>query len=266
MNLQAPIRLLRATACVALAGWLLHAAPAPSVERIIAQSIEATQSDWNAAPNFDYQERDTDPSTGDSKTYHVQMILGSPYNRLVAVNGKPLSLDKQQQEEKKLQEETRKRRNESLQEHSKRVADYEKSRKRDHALILEMPKALKFSLRGSDQLDGHAVYVINATPREGYSPPNSHAKVLTGMEGTLWIDQETYQWMKVEAHVVHTVSIAGFLADVQPGTFFLLEKRPVTGGVWQPSHFEMKAEVKILDLIPHDSATSETYFDYKKVR
>ena len=62
----------------------------------------------------------------------------------------------------------------------------------------------------------------NTSPR--YEPPNNEAKVLTGMEGMLWIDKTTFQWVKVEATVIQPVSIAGFLAQVQPGTCFELEK------------------------------------------
>jgi len=38
--------------------------------------------------------------------------------------------------------------------------------------------------------------VLKATPRPGYEPPNNEAKVLTGMEGKLWIDEKTFQWVK----------------------------------------------------------------------
>ena len=266
MRLGTPTCLFRAAACAALAGGLLHAASPPTVAEIIARSVEATKRDWAAAPNYNYQERDTDPSTGASRTYHVEMILGSPYRRLIAVNGTPLTPSQRQQEQSKLQQEIRKRRDESPQEHARRVSAYQTGRTRDHQMMLQMPKAFAFSLRGSAQLDGHAVYVVDATPRPGYSPPNTHAKVLTGMKGTLWIDQETYQWVKAEAHVVHTVSIAGFLADVQPGTSFVLEKMPVGGGVWLPKRFEMTSEVKILDLIPDNSSSSQTYFDYTKAQ
>jgi hypothetical protein len=41
--------------------------------------------------------------------------------------------------------------------------------------------------------------------------------VLTGMEGKLWIDEKTFQWVKVEATVIRPVSIEGFLAEVEPG-------------------------------------------------
>jgi hypothetical protein len=43
------------------------------------------------------------------------------------------------------------------------------------------------------------------------------------MEETLWIDQKTFHWMKVEAHVIHPVRIEGGFAEVEPGTQFEVE-------------------------------------------
>jgi hypothetical protein len=64
------------------------------------------------------------------------------------------------------------------------------------------------------------------------------------MQGKLWIDKPTCQWVNVEAEVVHPVSIAGFLAQVQPGTRFELEKMPVVEGSWLPKHFSTKMWAK----------------------
>ena len=76
----------------------------------------------------------------------------------------------------------------------------------------QLTKALDFKLVGEQKLGPYEVYVLKATPRPGYEPPNIESKVLTGMEGKLWIDEKTFQWVKVEATVVRPVSIEGFLA------------------------------------------------------
>ncbi len=89
-------------------------------------------------------------------------------------------------------------------------------------------------------------------------------QVLPGMQGKLWIDQKTFQWVKVTAQVIHPVSIEGFLAQVEPGTRFELKKAPVANGVWLPSHFALKSQAKVLFLINRSSAENETYSDYTK--
>lgn len=238
-------------------------ASSPNPSYIIQRSVEANQRDWAAAPQFNYRERKVyDDGT---RTYDELMIEGSPYERLVAVNGHPLDHDKEADEVRKLQETIAKRRKESPDERKRRVAKYEANRKRDHLLMEQLTKAFNFTFGGEQTLDGRQVYVLHATPRPGYQPPNRDTTVLTGMNGTLWIDTETYQWVKVEAHVVHPVSVAGFAARVEPGTEFQLEKMPVAPGIWLPKHFAMKAHARVLFFFHHHDSDDETYFDYTPI-
>ena len=230
------------------------------VPTIIQRSVQANNADWNAAPAYDYFERDQE--TRQTKTYEDIMILGSPYERLIAVNGKPLTPDGQADEQRKLDAVMFQRRHESPQKRERRVAKYEKDRKRDHLLMNELVKAFDFRLLGQQKLGPHEVYVLEATPRAGYKAPNMEAQVLTGMQGKLWIDKNTFQWVKVEAQVIHAVSIEGFLARVEPGTSFELEKMPVAHDIWLPKHFVMKSRAKILFFFRSNTQEDDTYFDY----
>ena len=101
-------------------------------------------------------------------------------------------------------------------------------------------------------------------PRKGYKPPDRDSEVLIGMQGTLWIDQKTFQWVKVEAHVIHPVRIEGFLAQVEPGTMFEVEKRPVADDIWMASHFSMKSQAKVMLLFPHRGAEDDLFFHYRR--
>ena len=233
------------------------------VDTIIQRSVEANAADWKAAPDYDYFERDLQQGGG-AKTYEELMIFGSPYERLVAVNGKPLSPQQQTQEQQKLEAAVVERQKESEQERMQRIARYEKERKRDHLLMEQLTKALDFKLMGEQRLGPYDVYVLKATPHPGYEPPNNEAKVLTGTEGKLWIDKKTFQWVKVEATVIRPVSIEGFLAQVEPGTHFELEKMPVADDIWLPKHFAMKARAKVLFFFTLKLQADETYYGYHK--
>jgi hypothetical protein len=234
----------------------------PDVHAIIERSVIANQNDWHAAPGYTYFDR---VRTGGktSKTYHDLMIEGSPYEELVAVNGKPLPLDEQTAEREKLDEITTQRRSESEQERSERIAKYEKDRRRDSLLLDQLTKAFDFRLVGKQKLDGFDVFVLQATPRPGYRPPNAETRALTGMQGKLWIDQNTFQWVKVEAQVVRPVSIEGFLASVEPGTRFELEKMPVGDGIWLPKHFAMKSRARFLFLFSNRRQEDDVYSGYQ---
>ena len=127
-----------------------------------------------------------------------------------------------------------------------------------------MTSGFEFRLIGKQSLNGYKVFVLKATPRPGYKPVDRDSEVLTGMEGTLWVDQRTFQWVKVEAHVIHPVQIEGFLAVVEPGTEFLVEKRPVSGDIWMASHYSMKANAKVMFVFSHRGQEDDTYFNYHK--
>ena len=233
------------------------------VETIIQRSVGANAADWKAAPDYDYIERDRQQGGG-TRTYEELMILGSPYERLVAVNGKPLSSEQQAGEQQKLATTVVERQKESPQGRRQRIAKYEKGREGDDLMMEQLTKALDFKLVGEQRLGSQDVYVLKATPRPGYKPPNAEAKVLTGMEGKLWIDKQTFQWVKVEATVIRPVSIGGFLAEVEPGTHFELEKMPLADNIWLPKHFAMKSRAKILFLFTRKSQADETYSGYHK--
>ncbi len=235
----------------------------PNLQEIIQKSVAANQVDFKAAPNYNHKERDR--GAKGSKLYQVSMIEGTPYQRLIEVNGKPLPASQQAEEEKKQQQAVQHRRSETSEERQNRIAKYEKQRKRDNDMMDQLTKAFDFTLIGQRKVRGFNVWVLKATPRSGYQPPNMETQVLRGMQGELWIDQQTYQWVKVTAQVVRPVSIEGFLAQVEPGTQFELEKSPVGSGIWQATHFAMKSNAKVFYMFNRASQDDETYFDYRRI-
>lgn len=239
-----------------LAALAVAVAP-PSVQTILQRSVQANLLDWKQQPNFTCDE--TDWTDSHSKTYEDLMIDGSDYQRLIAVNGKPLSGAAKAEEQEKLERVTEKRNHESKAQRRKRVAAYDAERRRDHSMMLELSKAFTFKMIGEQELDGFYTYVMDATPKPGYQPESEETEILPGMEGKLWIDSKTYQWVKVEADTIHTVSIEAFLAQVRPGTRFELEKMPVGDQVWLPKHFAMTAHATILGFIPRNSSEDDTF-------
>lgn len=240
--------------------WARSSSGQPDIREIIQRSVGANQADFRAAPGFDRKERDRTPSG--MKTYQVTMIEGTPYYRLIALNGHPLSAAQDAAERKKEVEVRVQRGSQSPAEREQRIAKYQSERRRDNQMMEQLTVAFNFAVVGERNEKGFNVWVLKATPRPDYQPPNMQMQVLRGMQGELWIDQRSYQWVKVTARVTRPVTIEGFLAQVEPGTQFELENLPVEGGTWQPSHFGMRSQAKIFFLINRSSQDDETYFDY----
>lgn len=245
-----------------IAVWFaaLAAYAAPDAAEIVRRSVAATQADWKAAPQYSFTERDV--TSKGVRTYEVLMIEGSPYRRLVAAGDHRLSPAQEAQERRKLEQETARRRREPSQERARRVASYQRERQQDQTMLREMVNAFEFKLAGTAAVNGRQTYLLDASPKPGYKPPNRDAKVLTGMRGRMWVDKSEYRWVKVEAEVIRPVSFAFALAKVSPGTRFVLEQGPVGSNVWMPKRFSVKVNSSVLGW-SRKSSSEETYTGYK---
>lgn len=240
--------------------------PTPNVPEIVQRSAQEISTDWSQAPQYSFVERDVESKRNSRptiKTYQVLMIDGSPYNRLIAVDDKPLAPGDQAEELRKLQSEIQRRQRESEDQRSKRMEKYLRERHQDHALLTAMIGAFDFKLVGQEVVDGHNCWVLDANPKPGYEPVSRETKVLTGMRGRMWIDQSSGQWAKVQAEVIHTVSLYGFFARVRPGTKFMLEQEPVGPNLWLPKHFTTRVSASALGFLNENSVDDETYSKYE---
>ena len=233
----------------------------PDIKTIVEKSVAANDKDFEAAPQFDYKEKDREANG--TKTFQVTMIDGSPYQRLLATNGHALSTAQAADERKKEEQVAAERRAQTPEQRNKRIADYAKERKRDHSMMSQLSKGFDFKIVGTRRVANRNVWVLSATPKPGYQPPNMESQVLIGMRGEMWIDQQTYEWVKVTARVIRPVSIEGFLAEVEPGTRFEIEKTPVAAGIWQIAHFSMQSHAKVLHIFDKNSADEDWYYDFK---
>jgi hypothetical protein len=232
-----------------------------SAESIVARATAQEQADFRANSRFNYTivaRADGEPP----KTWQRMMILGSPYRRLIAINGEPLPAGERQAEERKLRREIARREHESARDRQDRIAKYRRNHDQEQAMLNQMVQAFRFRLAGEGVLSGRPVYVLDATPRPGYQPPDQKARVLLGMRGRLWVDKQSWHWVKVEAKVVQPVEFYGFLAKVGPGTRFELEYAPVTAEVWEPVHFRMAVNARILGVFARNQSEDDRFSHY----
>jgi hypothetical protein len=261
------MRRIHAVMFVLVAGSALAASPeTPDAQELVRRSVENNERNWKAAPEFSFTEQDTSVSGGRTtrQTYRVTMIDGSPYNQLIATNGEPLPGPAAAAEQKKLERETARRRSESEGARRQRIGRYQRERQQDHALMKEMMKAFDFKVAGHESVNGRDCWVLEATPRAGYSPPSRDTKVLTGMRGRMWIDAREYQWVRVHAEVFRPVAFGLFIAHVRPGTEFTLDQAPAGGGLWMPSRLVTKIHATAFGVWSRNSTEDERYSEYRR--
>ncbi|HLI85733.1 MAG TPA: hypothetical protein VKV17_17600 [Bryobacteraceae bacterium] len=250
---------------MSLPAW---SAAIPSVQEVVSRSVANNQENWRVAPEFTYVAREIVTKGGQrtDRTFRVVMIDGSPYNELIAVDGKPLSPAEQQREQAELERVTAQRKQESAQARRQRIEKYERGRRQDHELLADMIRAFDFTMGGLQIVNGHECYRIDASPNPNYVPTSRETKILKGMRGTLWVDTKTDQWVRVEASVFQPVAFGLFIAKVQPGTEFRLDYAPIEEKIWEPVDFEMKVNSKILHFWSNNSAETDYFSTYQRTR
>lgn len=240
----------------------------PSAVDIVRRSLDRFEADWKQEPKYSYVDHEIE-SKRDArqtvKTYEVLMIDGSPYDRLIAVNDRPLGAGEQAEQDRLMRNEMLKRQRESSRERNRRINKYLKGREKQHDMFKEMVEAFEFRIVDEENVKGYNCWVLDASPKLGFEPNDREGRVLTGMKGRLWIDKNSDQWVKVRAEVIKPVSFYGFLAKVDPGTQFLLEQEPVAKDLWLPSRFSVKVNASALGFFNEDSSDDEMFRDYKRL-
>jgi hypothetical protein len=80
----------------------------------------------------------------------------------------------------------------------------------------------------------------------------------------MWIEKASYQWVRVEAETIQTISFGVFLARLSPGAKLVLEQGRVSNDLWLPKREYMigKGRIALVKRIAEDDEI--TWTDYKK--
>ena len=234
----------------------------PTPVEIIRRSIVAADRGWKAQQSYKYTERDEErhvDSRGKLKSENVDVtrvvfVNGAPFEETIGHNGgPPTPAEKRKDQEKlrKLKAETPAERNLRLQKE-----------KENRAFLQEVPEAFNFRVVGTEQIGGRPAWVIEPTPKPGYHARTKYGKMFSKVRGKLWVDQQDYGWVKVEAAVTEPIPMGLFLAKIQRGSHILFEQTRVADGIWLPKRIEVKAAAKVLFVMNYTTDELITYSDY----
>ena len=253
---------------------LSSAASPPSSKEIVRRAMEHDVSNWEQEKNYTFLQRieqrelnsDGSAKSTKSETEEIIFLYGQPYAHLVKRNDQPLSDADAKKVEKKLNDTMEKRGHETPAERDKRLADFEKRHQEEHAFLLEVPQAYDFRIIGEERLNGRAAYVIVGEPRQDFRPNLNAARVLPKLRPKLWIDKDGYQWLKMEADVIDTITWGGFLLRLHPGSHIELEQVLVNNEVWLPLHARISFDARIALFKSMRLDVDARFSDYKKFR
>jgi hypothetical protein len=107
-------------------------------------------------------------------------------------------------------------------------------------------------------------YVIDATPRPDFKPTQPHAGMLKKIKGRLWIEKNNYNWVKVEAQALDTISFGFFLFRIHPGSHFVLEKTLLKNEVWLLKRLDIDGGARIALFKNENIRQEDVFSNYRK--
>ena len=202
----------------------------------------------------------------ETRTSEVMVLFGEHVERLIEKDDKPLSPKDAAKEEEKINKLIEERKNEDENHRRKRLEKYEKEKDEQRAFVKEIPQAYNLTLLPDEAIDGRDVYVITAEPRPGYEPQTKDSKFLTKFRFHVWIDKAEFQWSRLDAEAVDTISFGLFLARLHKGSRLHLEQTRINDEIWLPKFLNIKLDAKLLLLKSLNYDIDVAFRDYKKFR
>jgi hypothetical protein len=221
---------------------------------IVRKSVELDQSNWRRARDYTWTVKRVErrlESGGRMKSekresWETVILYGQPHRRYTERNNKALSAVELRKQQEKLDADVAKLQNETPRQKQRRMADEEKARQKDREFLLEIPELYNLKLEREDTIEGRGVWVISATPKPGYQPKHSDAKDLLKIKGTLWIDKAEYQWVRLEAETIGTISWGLFIARIGTGAKLIFEQTRVNDEIWLPKRSFVRGDMRIV--------------------
>jgi hypothetical protein len=231
---------------------------APDLHAIATRAVRNYQKDQLVSLRYTYVEHD-DIKTKGLEVSRVTTILGTPYERLVEKNGKPLSADAEKHEEAKFEKTQFNRQKELKGQRDIRVRKW----KEEIRFLEEAPEAFDFKMLPETEIDGRPTYVLDCKPKPGFEPRQERSKMFEKIEAKAWVDKRDQRIVKLEAETLDHVSIEWFLARIAKGTRMGLDQMRLENGDWvlKTLWIEGRARVMVVDNRQLDETA--TYSDYK---
>jgi hypothetical protein len=151
-------------------------------------------------------------------------------------NGQPPSAE----QERKRNEDLDRLQHETPQERAARLRKDQENR----SFLKEVLQGFDFQLVGDEVVDGRPTCVLRASPHPGYHAQGKYGKMLSKVEGRIWIDKQDFGWVKVDGQVTLSFSTGLFLARVRRGSRTLLDETYVGDGVWMPKRPQVRANAQ----------------------
>jgi hypothetical protein len=194
--------------------------------------------------------------------YEVFYLGGQAVRRQVKKDGRPLSPGDQKKEDGRVEKHIR----EYEKKHGEEGEDAARQNE-EQANISAFLRVSNFTRPRRGEFREHDVIVFDFAPNPDYKPQNKTEDLLHKLVGTLWVDDEARQVVRLEAHLSDTFKVGGgLLASVYKGASLVFEQARTNEEVWLPSYVEAHFSARVLLFANAHGDYTTIFSDYKKFR
>lgn len=216
------------------------------------------------------EEEDKTDSDGNVKSrtmkdYDVFYIGDEQALHLLARDGKPLEGD----EKKDQDDQFNKQFDKLKKKQAELAADPKKQQKQeeeDEAQLSDFLRAELFTHPRREMFRGNEVISFEVNGNPDYKPKKRIDSIIQKLSGTMWVDEQAREVVRLEAHFAESVKIGGGLvASLAKGSNFVFEQEKINNEVWLPSYAKVHLSGRIV-FVKLKQNFVDRFTDYKKFR
>ena len=240
--------------------------PATPLVEIVRHAID-NEVEANNQAHRPFMFKDEKKTRNTAETKLLVETREATVGLLVTENGRPLTPAERQAEEARLENYIR-----NPQELARKKKQDREEDERTERILRAIPDAFLFQPDGTQPATsvlgrvGDELLRLKFRPNPKYSPPSHVEQVLTGMEGTILIDQKVSRLAQIDGVLEKEVGFGwGVLGHLSRGGRFLVALADVGGDQWEVTRMDLAFTGKILWVKKINIQSSETFSDFRPV-
>jgi len=207
--------------------------PHELVQEMVRTELEAQKKDTSLWQYKQIRERN-----GKRETVEVLETKDGTLDRLIAVNGRPLSDADQKKEDARLKK---------LASHPSQLAKKKKNdiedEQHEQRLLQMLPDAFRYETAGAESDLVH----LKFTPNPSFTPSTREAAVFHHLAGDLWIDSRSKRLARINGTLLSAVKFGGgMLGHLNKGGTFAARQQVVGDGLWELTSLSVQMDGKAL--------------------
>src|SRR5262245_21155028 len=141
-----------------------------------------------------------------------------------------------------------------------------RGRSETNPAVDDVVATLSFQITGHETSGGRSLMLLGFSPKPDAKPKTRQGKLAKSFKGTIWIDEQAREVVRVEATTIDSISYGlGVVARLGEGTQVKVVREPVDT-VWLPTSIRLMGEGRALLFRKLNVDYFVEWFDYKRTQ